>query len=43
MCKDVGNVIFNAVAAESKVPYKAFSLISQLKQQKTIVEEAFDS
>ncbi len=43
MCKDVGNVIFNAVAAETKVPYKAFALVSKLKQQKTIVEEAFDS
>lgn len=43
MCKDVGNVIFDVVAAETKIPYKAFSQIAQLKQKKTIVEEAFDN
>jgi hypothetical protein len=38
MCKDVGNIIFNVVAAEIKIPYKAFSHIAQLKQKATIVE-----
>jgi len=38
MCEDVGNVFFNVVAALVKIPYKAFSLIAQLKHQRTIVE-----
>ena len=28
MCKDVGNVIFNVVATEVKIPYKAFARVA---------------
>jgi sulfite reductase alpha subunit-like flavoprotein len=41
MSKDVGNVIFKSLVLHTKVPYKAFSLSSQLKQQRVIVEEIF--
>lgn len=41
MSRDVNNVIFKAITMEVKVPYKAFSLASQLKQKRTIVEEVY--
>jgi sulfite reductase alpha subunit-like flavoprotein len=41
MSKSVSNVIFKALTAHVKMPYKAFSLSSELKQNKTIVEEVF--
>ncbi len=41
MAKDVDSVIFKALVLHVQVPYKAFSLSSQLKQKKVIVEEIF--
>lgn len=41
MSREVTNSIFKAITAELKVPYKAFSTITQLKHNKTIVEEVF--
>lgn len=38
MSKDINNIIFKAAVNNVKLPYKAFTLISLLKQQKTIVE-----
>jgi sulfite reductase alpha subunit-like flavoprotein len=37
MSKDVNNVIFKSLTQHTKVPYKAFSLLAQLKQKRTIV------
>jgi sulfite reductase alpha subunit-like flavoprotein len=37
MSRDVNQVLHNVIVAETKIPYKAFTLKSQLKEKRTIV------
>ena len=41
MSRDVNQVIFKALSAHTKVPYKAFSLSAELKRKRVIVEEVY--
>ena len=41
MCDDVNQVFHNAIVAEVKMPYKAFTMKGDLKKKGTIVEEVF--
>jgi len=41
MFKDVNAVIFKALTIHTKMPYKAYSLSSELKRKRIIVEEVF--
>ena len=41
MSREIDQVIHDAMVKEVKMPYKAFTLKTELKQKRTIVEEVY--
>lgn len=41
MSEEIDLVLHDAIVAEIKIPYKAFSKKAELKKERTIVQEVF--
>jgi hypothetical protein len=41
MSREIDQVLHNVIVKEVKIPYKAFTMKTELKQKRTIVEEVY--